>query len=76
MPLIKDFGGFRIRMYFGDHNPPHCHIDSADYAALVSIENAAVFEGAIDPSFRKEALTWVAENKSFLMGKWNELHPG
>ena len=35
MPEISRFFGIIIRMYFGDHNPPHFHAiyqeDSAEY---------------------------------------------
>jgi len=75
MPTVANFGSFRIRMYFGDHNPPHVHVDSADYAALVSIAEAKVIEGRIDPKFRKAALQWVAANRPTLGEKWQELHP-
>ena len=56
MPTVKDFGGFKIRMYFHDHNPPHVHIDSADRNALVSIMDGNVFAGEIDTKYRDEAL--------------------
>jgi Domain of unknown function (DUF4160) len=27
MPIISTFFGIIIRMYFGDHNPPHFHVE-------------------------------------------------
>jgi len=38
MPEISRFFGIIIRMYFGDHNPPHFHViyqdDTAEYNIL------------------------------------------
>jgi hypothetical protein len=27
MPIIATFFGIIVRMYFGDHNPPHFHVE-------------------------------------------------
>lgn len=72
MPVLKDFGGFQIMMYFHDHNPPHVHVESADFRALVSIEDAGIFDGSIDAKFRRDALDWVKEHKNELLRKWAE----
>ena len=36
MPEIKRFGGFKLRMFFQDENPPRVHIKGADFAAKIS----------------------------------------
>jgi hypothetical protein len=73
MPTLKDFGGFRIVMYFADHNPPHVHVVAPDFEALVSIENCEIFAGKIDAKFRREALEWIASRTNELLRKWSEL---
>jgi hypothetical protein len=73
MPPIKDFGGFRIVMYFHDHNPPHVHVVSAGFEALVSIADCLVFRGSIPPKFRRLALDWIGENREALLAKWEQL---
>jgi hypothetical protein len=73
MPVIQRFDGFVIRMYFEDHNPPHVHVVGPDFEALVSIGDLAVFAGAIPPKFDREALGWIAANKSSLLVKWEEM---
>lgn len=72
MPTLKDFGGFKIRMFFHDHNPPHVHVMGTGFNVLVSIADGATFRGIIPASFRAEALSWVAANRDFLMTKWAE----
>ncbi len=73
MPVIVRFGGFVIRMYSNDHNPPHVHVENADFRALVAIKNCRIIEGNIDPKFRREALDWIAANIAMLMQRWEEL---
>jgi hypothetical protein len=73
MPPIKNFGGFWIVMYFHDHNPPHVHVVSADFEALVSIADSVVFRGSIPAKFRRLALDWIAENREALLTKWEQL---
>lgn len=73
MPVLQRFGGFVIRMYFADHNPPHVHVVGPDFEALVSVADLAVMEGKLPVKFSREALDWVAANKTFLLLKWEEL---
>jgi Domain of unknown function (DUF4160) len=74
MPTIKDFGGYKITIYFEDHNPPHVHVIGPDFRALVDIANAEVIAGAIPPRHRREALSWIAANSTNLKAKWDELN--
>jgi Domain of unknown function (DUF4160) len=72
MPTLKDFGGFKIVMYFEDHNPPHVHVIGRDFQALVRIQDAEVLEGAIPTQHKREALGWISENRESLEAKWDE----
>jgi hypothetical protein len=62
-------------MYFADHNPPHFHVLGADGAAQIRIDTLEIIEvsGKIDV---REALDWAAQNKVFLMTKWEEFSGG
>lgn len=74
MPTLKEFAGFRIVMYFEDHNPPHVHVVATDFEAWVAIRDAAIVCGAIPPRFRKRALEWIAKNREMLLAQWKEVH--
>ncbi|MFM9864226.1 MAG: DUF4160 domain-containing protein [Micropepsaceae bacterium] len=74
MPAIKDFGGFKITMYFEDHNPPHFHVVSPTQAAVVEIATLTVMAGAMKAAQLREALEWAEANKELLERKWTELH--
>jgi hypothetical protein len=74
VPTVADFGGFRIVIYFDDHNPPHVHVIATDFEGLVSISDASVMAGHIPPRFRRKALDWIKRNRERLLEKWNECH--
>jgi len=50
MPEISRFYGIIIKMYFGDHNPPHFHVEYGDDGALISINTLGVIAGNLPPS--------------------------
>mgnify|MGYP003395837122 CR=1 FL=1 len=74
MPTIKNFGGFRITMYFEDHNPPHFHVVSPTQEAVIEIATMTVITGTMAPARLRVALAWATKNRSLLFRKWDELH--
>ncbi len=72
MPTLKDFGNFKIRVYFGDHNPPHFHLVGPDFAALVAFSDLSVIGGSAPEKVLKEARKWAAENKAILQETWDQ----
>lgn len=38
MPELSRFYGIVIKMYFGDHDPPHFHAEYAEDRAVINIE--------------------------------------
>lgn len=75
MATIHRIGKARVAMFPDDHNPPHFHLLTPDYAALVSIMGLEVLEehGKPDAATR-EALEWARVNKTLLITKWIELN--
>lgn len=45
MPLISQFFGIAIYMYYEDHNPPHFHAVYGDSKALIDIKTHAFSRG-------------------------------
>ena len=74
MPTIKDFGAFKIRIFFGDHNPPHFHLSGPDFTARVRLDDLTVMtsNGKLPPSVRRRALRWAANNRELLEATWTE----
>ncbi|HMV42677.1 MAG TPA: DUF4160 domain-containing protein [Leptospiraceae bacterium] len=46
MPLVSEFYGIKIYMYWDDHAPPHFHAEYDEYKILVSIKDSTVIKGA------------------------------
>ena len=45
MPEVTRFYGIVIKIFFGDHQPPHFHAVYGEYNALVDIESLKIIEG-------------------------------
>jgi len=45
MPEVARFYGITIKVFFGDHPPPHFHAIYGEFNALVSIESLKLIEG-------------------------------
>lgn len=47
MPLICEFFGIKISMFWNEHIPPHFQAGYGDFRVLISISDAAVIKGAL-----------------------------
>ena len=57
MPELSRFYGIIIRMFYGDHAPPHFHAVYQGEQVQIGIETLAVMNGAM----RRRALVLVLE---------------
>jgi hypothetical protein len=71
MPEIRRFGGFRLLMFFRDENPPHVHIEGADFEAEVRIADGFLLAGGAPPRVLKRARAWIEDNRTELLEQWN-----
>jgi len=49
MPEICRFFGIIVKMFFGDHSPPHFHAYYGEHEALIDIHNLSIFAGRLPP---------------------------
>jgi hypothetical protein len=70
MPVIHRFDGVAIRMYFGDHNPPHVHVVSPDFDALMAIADGRILRGSLPNGVEIYARAWVFAKQSELLVMW------
>ena len=70
MPEISLFFGIRITMNWKDHNPPHFHVDYAEYSASILIQDGVVDSGFIPNKQMKLVLAWCEIHKDELMQNW------
>lgn len=72
MPIVSEFEGIEIYIYFDDHMPPHFHAKFSGQEALVEIETTSVLKGAIQSNKLKLVLAWAELHKSELYNGWNQ----
>ncbi len=72
MPTIKDFGDFKITMYFQDHNPPHFHVDAGELGAQVRIEDLTILNGELPSGVLARVRRWANANRELIDSKWDD----
>ena len=70
MPVISSFFGILIKMYFGDHVPPHCHAEYGEFKAQVSISNFGIIEGYLPPKALALVVEWAMVHQEELKENW------
>jgi len=76
MPLISEFFGIKIYMYWQEHNPPHFHAEYNGLRAEIDINNAVILKGALPLKSLKLVLAWCELHKDELLHNWHlaEIH--
>lgn len=70
MPLISEFFGIKIYMYWSDHFPMHFHVHYKESKAIVSIEQVAIIKGMLPARQLKLVLAWCEIHKKELIQNW------
>ena len=71
MPEVSRFYGIVIKVFFGDHPPPHFHAVYGEYNALVSIETLEIIEGDLPNRAQKLVIEWATLYQQDLLTMWN-----
>ncbi|WP_417908788.1 DUF4160 domain-containing protein [Candidatus Electronema sp. PJ] len=72
MPEIARFYGIVIKLFFGDHPPPHFHAVYGEYIGLFNISTLDMVEGDLPRRARSLVLEWAERNQSELLDMWNK----
>ncbi len=72
MPEIARFYGIVIKLFFGDHPPPHFHAVYGEHVGLFNIETMEMIEGDLPGRARKLVDEWAAMYQSELKEMWNK----
>jgi hypothetical protein len=70
MPEISRFYGIIIKMYFGDHHPPHFHVEYGSDEALISINTLGLIQGKLPPRVMGMIAEWAALHQNELLADW------
>lgn len=71
MPVISEFFGIKIYMYWKEHFPEHFHAEYGSAKALISISEAVVLKGALPAKQMKLVLAWCEIHREELIKNWN-----
>ena len=70
MPEISRFFGIIIRMYFGDHNPPHFHAIYQEDTAEYDINTLEMIRGNLPARAHALVLEWASLYRAELLEDW------
>jgi hypothetical protein len=70
MPEISQFFGISIKMFYGDHAPPHFHVEYAGHKAIVDIRTLMVIGGSIPPRAQGMVIEWAMQHQKELAELW------
>lgn len=73
MPIVSQFYGIIIRMYFNDtqkHYLEHIHVQYNEYDAVYSIRNSKILEGKMPQKQHKLVIAWIEIHKDELKALW------
>lgn len=76
MPTISWFYGISIRIFFGDHAPPHFHAYEAGNEAQVRISDGEIMKGRLSKRARGMVKEWTLINQAALTENWDASRPG
>jgi len=72
MPVISEFYGIRIMMFWNEHMPPHFHAQYGEHNILVDIERGTVIKGVFPFKQLKLVLAWCEIHHEELMFNWEK----
>jgi hypothetical protein len=71
MPIVSQFFGIIIKMFWREHAPPHFHAIYGEYAVLIDIRTLEVLKGGLPKRAQALVLEWAAQHRVELMEDWN-----
>ncbi len=71
MPIIGKIKGIILRMFFGDHTPPHFHASNNENEGLFKIEDLEMFKGDLNSKDQKKVKKWAEPRKTKLRDMWD-----
>jgi hypothetical protein len=70
MPELSRFYGIVIKMYFGEHVPPHFHAEYAEFEARIAIDTLAVLSGNLPARAMGLVVEWATLHRQELQEQW------
>lgn len=58
-----------------DHNPPHFHVSSPDFDAVVEIKTLTILAGSLPRAVADVVMAWAVANRALIAAEWNRVNP-
>ena len=73
MPILSNFYGISIKMYFQqtEYNPPHIHAIYGEYIGAIDIRTNKLIEGDLPSRALKLVQEWITIHKDEIFKIWN-----
>lgn len=73
MPILSNFYGILIKMYFqqAEHNPPHIHAIYGEYIGAIDIQTGELLEGDLPNRALKLVQEWLQVHRQEVLNIWN-----
>jgi hypothetical protein len=72
MPEISRFYGIVIKIYYGDHPPPHFHAEYGGSRQVVSIDTLSIIAGKLPPRAAGMVVEWASLHQADLRKVWGQ----
>ena len=76
MPIVSTFFGIIVRMYYGDHNPPHFHAEYQGQRASFTFDGNLLAGQIRSGTARKLIREWAERHQDELMLNWKNIEEG
>lgn len=73
MPTVAYVFGMKVQLFYGDHDPPHFHVEYGEHRARVSIATLTLLDGALPTRKKRRLLAWAAEHQEQLSQGWADV---
>jgi phosphomannomutase len=70
MSEVSRFYGIIVRMYWGDHPPPHFHARYGSEEVQVRIDPVGLLRGHLPPRILAMVVQWAALHREELLADW------
>jgi hypothetical protein len=71
MREIARFYGIIIKLFFGDHPPPHFHAQYGEYIGVFDIDTFEMIEGDLPARAIRLVVEWASMNKEEMKKMWD-----
>ncbi|MGH7582522.1 MAG: DUF4160 domain-containing protein [Gemmatimonadales bacterium] len=76
MPIIADFRGITVRMYYGDHPPPHIHAEYRGDTAKYTFTGDVIAGTIRSRTARRLIDAWIRRHHDALEARWLNVEEG